>query len=200
MLDAAGRFEAPALCRRLTLEGWEHLEAAESQGRGILVLGAQLGHWQLAALAVALYRGPIDVVRPCEDSALNRLFARFAERLGDPLLVEHTEAAAGRALRDGGRLAVWVDRGETAANGSSGPLWRSSPAAAFAAREALATGAPSVPVFCFPRPRGAYRVVVREPIVPTGDSELETLTRLYVEAAEREVRSHPELYPWWRTG
>ena len=203
MLDtaSAGHLEAPALCRRLTLEGWEHLEAAESQGRGILVLGAQLGHWQLAALAVALYRGPIDVAQPCEDS-LRRLFARFAERLGCPLLVEHTEAAASRALRDGGRLAVWVDRtcGETpAGNGDpSGPFWRSSPAAAFAAREALATGASAVPVFGFPRPRGAYRVVVREPIAATGDQE--TLTRLYVEAAEREIRSHPELYPWWRTG
>jgi lauroyl/myristoyl acyltransferase len=46
---AMSRLDAVELCRRLTLVGWERLDAAESHRRGVIVLSAHLGNWEVAA-------------------------------------------------------------------------------------------------------------------------------------------------------
>ena len=42
---SAGRFDAREICARLTLEGWENVEAADRAGKGFLVLSPHLGLW-----------------------------------------------------------------------------------------------------------------------------------------------------------
>ncbi len=198
---SACRFDARALCRRLTLDGWDRLEAAESQGRGVLMLGARYGCWQLAALAVALYRGPIETLGPWRtDPVFGRLAAAFERSSGGGLFGEL--AGGGQlqwSLRAGDRVG-WlagqsIHHGETAALTFLGRQLR---AETLVARAAIDTGAPIVPVFGFPEPRGRWRVSVREPIRPRADADPKTLTEQCFATVEREVRCQPELWPWWQ--
>lgn len=51
------------ICRRLHLEGWEHLVAVDEEGPTDLLLAVSpAGPWPVALWAVAYYRGPLDVV------------------------------------------------------------------------------------------------------------------------------------------
>ena len=196
---AAGRLDARALCRRLSLFGWHHLDAAESRERGVVVLSAGVGCWQLASLAVALYRGPIDAFDDWHaDRVLRTLAAKLEYRSDTRLIRAFAEPGVAPGIRAGARLGVLADRPAGAGEAVDVPfLGRALRARTWVARAALASGAPLVPVFGYPGPRG-WRVEARPPIEPEGD--VETLTARCVETAGREIRRRPELWPGWWAG
>ena len=207
---SACRYDARTLCRHLTLERWSRLATAAGGETGGLVLGAGFGCWQLAALAVALYRGPIETLgRWRGDPVFGRLAASFEQRSGRRLFGELAgggHAAGGqverkleRTLRAGGCVGFLADRaaghGETVEVPFLGATAR---AETLVATVSIATGAPVVPVFGRLLPRGGWRVEAREPIDPRG-ADARTLTARYLDAVEREVRRRPELWlGWWR--
>ncbi len=195
---SACRFDDRALCRRLTLDRWGRLEVESEQG--LIVLGTGCGAWQLAALAVALYRGPIETLGPWRgDPVFGRLAASF-ERSGDGRLFG--ELAGGEqldwTLLAGDRVGFLADRADGHGESILVPfLGRTIEAKTLVARASIDTGAPVVPVFGRLRPRGRWRVEVREPIHPQGE-DVEALTARYLQAVETEVRRRPELWlGWW---
>ncbi len=197
---SACRFDPRALCRRLTLDGWSRFDAAQSGQHGHFVLGAGFGSWQLAALAVALYRGPIETLGPWRgDAVFGRLAASFERHGGGRLF---GELAGGEQLEwtllAGDRVGFLADQAAGHGEAVTVPfLGRTIQAKTLVARASIDTGAPVVPVFGRPRPRGRWRVEVREPIHPVDEDALK-LTARYLEAVEGEVRRRPELWlGWW---
>ena len=71
---------------------------------------------------------------------------------------------------------------------------------------ALHTGAPAVPVFCYPAENYRYRAIVYPPILPdelkTDDATIAELTRRYMKVIEEEIKKHPDQWLWlhrrWR--
>lgn len=60
------RLSAERLCRRLTLEGWEHLHEAAAEGRGAVLLNGDADHRALVERVVEIYgdeaaQGPLEV-------------------------------------------------------------------------------------------------------------------------------------------
>lgn len=200
--DAASvcRFDARTLCRRLTLERWSRLDSAPGGEPGLIVLGAGFGSWQLAALAVALYRGPIETLGPWRgDPTFGRLAASFERRGGQRLF---GELAGGEqiewSLLAGDRVGFLIDQAAGHGETITLPfLGRTIQVKTLIARASINTGAPVVPVFCRPRPRGRWSVEVREPMHPV-DEDAPTLTARYLRAVEDEIRHRPELWlGWW---
>jgi KDO2-lipid IV(A) lauroyltransferase len=209
---SAGRFDLVELCRRLTLEGWDHLQAAEAAGRGVLVLTGHLGLWEVVAWAVGAYAGPVHALgRPLANPRLAAEHARTAERFGLRLQPERSatgEMAA--ALAAGEKVAAVIDRPPPpGADRVAVPfLGRPIEVSSLPARLALQLGAPAVPVFALPAPRGRYRLIVRPGIQPpnpgtAADPDPErvaALTARYLAALEAEVRRRPDLWPWGALG
>ncbi len=205
---SACRFDARALCRRLKLSGWSHLDAADSEEPGTLVLGASFGSWQLAALAVALYRGPIETLGPWRgDPVFGRLAAAFEHCCGRRLFGElaggrhpgggQTEQQLEWALLAGDRVGFLADQAAVHGEEVTVPfLGRTVRAKTLVASASIDTGAPVVPVFGRPKPPAGWSVVAREPIRPEG-VDAETLTGRYLRAVEVEVRLRPELWLGW---
>ncbi len=198
---SACRFDARALCRRLTLDGWNHLEATESAGRGVFILGAGWGSWQIAALAVALYRGPMETLGPWRgDPVFGRLAAAPERHAGQRLFGELDGAARvqGR-LRAGDRIAFLAD--QPIGHGDTAPvpfLGRRLTVETLIAEASIEANAPVVPVFARPRAGGRWQLQVREPILPREET-VESLTARTIEVVEREIRGRPELWPgWWQ--
>ena len=197
---SACRFDDRALCRRLTLERWSRLDAEPDVEQGLCVLGAGFGSWQIAALAMALYRGPIETLGPWRgDPVFGRLAASF-ERHGDRRLFG--ELAGGEQLEwtllAGDRVGFLADRPAGHGEEITAPfLGREIGVKTLVARASIDTGAPVVPVFGRLQPRGRWSVEVREPILPAGE-DVEALTARYLAAVEREIRRRPELWlGWW---
>jgi KDO2-lipid IV(A) lauroyltransferase len=207
---AMSRLDAVELCRRLTLVGWERLDEAESYGRGLLVLSAHLGNWEVAARPVGLYRGPFHVVvRPFNNPLVYRYLAAERERFGEVQIAKRGAAKQlFRVVREGGKAGVVMDQRVRPGQGFVLPfLGHPALVTPLPASVALRTGAPAIPIVAWPEPRGRYRVELGEPILPAagetrGEEAVAALTRCYLAALETSIRQRPEQWLWmhrrWR--
>jgi KDO2-lipid IV(A) lauroyltransferase len=212
---AMSRLDAVELCRRLTLVGWERLDAAESHGRGVLVLSAHLGNWEVAARPVGLYRGPFHiVVRPFNNPLVYRYLDEERARFGERQIPKRGAAKQlFRVVREGGKAGVVMDQRVRPGQGIELPfLGHPALVTPLPASIAVRTGAPAVTLVAWPEPKGRYRVEVGEPILPPsggergsergGDEAVAALTRRYLAALEADILRHPEQWLWlhrrWR--
>ncbi len=200
---SATRFGARELCHLYTLEGWEHIDEAERLGKGLFLLTAHLGFWELSPPLIGLTRGPMSfVVRPADNPWLDRELLAMRERFGNTVIPKH--GAARRmieVIRERGRLGILIDQRVQEREGIAVPFFgRPALTSPILARLSLRTGAPVVPLAVYPQPGGRYRVVVRPPIFPpegeSGDEAVLALTRRYLEVAEEDIRQHPEMWLW----
>jgi KDO2-lipid IV(A) lauroyltransferase len=203
-LVSAARFDGVEACRRFTFQGWEHLDAAESLGRGTFLLGAHHGNWEISGRAIGLYRGVLHTIaRPADNPYLDRELLRLRERLGYRVIAKRGAARRMlQLLREGGRIGILPDQRVRPSEGIEVPFF-GQPALTtpILARLSLRERSPVVPVFAYPEPHGRYLVVVRPPILPPeGETDSATavaaLTRRYLEVIEEEIRSRPEMWLW----
>ncbi len=209
---SASRFGLVELCRRLTLEGWDHFETARAAAgeRGFFLLTAHFGLWEVAAHAMGAYAGPLSVVgRPLDNPRLDRELAALRGRFGNRLLPK-SGAVRGmvRAIQRGELVGILIDQRVQRAQAIDVPFfghpaWTTPVLARLSRRLAV----PVVPVFGYPAPGGRYRVVIRPPVFPgdgAADEEaaVAALTRRYLAVMEDEIRGRPELWLWmhdrWR--
>jgi len=211
---ALSRLDAVGFCRRLTLVGWERLAAAEAHGRGVLVLSAHLGNWEVAARPVGLYRGPFHVVvRPFNNPLVYRYMDAERARWNERQIPKRGAAKQlFRVLREGGKAGVVMDQRVRPGQGIVLPfLGHPALVTPLPASVALRTGTPAVTIVAWPRPGGRYEVELGEPILPTGfgrsdadhgDEAVAALTARYLAALEADILRHPEQWLWmhrrWR--
>jgi Kdo2-lipid IVA lauroyltransferase/acyltransferase len=198
------RFAPTELCHRMSLRGWENLEEAERRGRGIFILSAHLGLWELVPPIIGLTRGRMDtVVRPADNPWLDRELRALRERSGNAVIPKR--GAARRmleVLRGGGRVGILIDQRVQEKEGIAVPFFgRPALTSTVLARLSLRTGAAVVPIAAYPEPEGRYRIVVRPAILPPegegdGEEAVAALTRRYLETAEEDIRAHPEMWLW----
>lgn len=200
---SAGRFDARALCERLTLEGWENVEAADRPGKGFFVLSPHLGLWEMVPPVVGLYRGRMNiVVRPADNPYLDRELKAVRARFGNRTIPKR--GAARRmleVLREGSIVGILIDQRVQPKEGIEVPFFgRPALTTPVLARISLRTGAPVLPMAMFQEPHGRYRLVVHPPIFPPagaqGEDSVTELTRQYLEVAEQDIRRHPEQWLW----
>ena len=180
------------------VRGWEHVEAALRQGRGLIVLGPHLGCLELAGLYLAA-RLPITALyrRPRQDWA--HAMMQAGRNRGQAKMVEPNLGGV-RALLTALKRneAAWVlpDQKANKGEGAWAPLfgrWAYMPTLLY--RLAAASGARPL-LFCCERlswGRG-YRLII-EPL-PDLPAETEVAIRIVNHALEESVRRLPEQYLW----
>src|ERR1700688_4371592 len=111
-LISSERFDPVEICRRFSYEGWEHLDHAERLGRGVFLLGAHHGYWEISGRPIGLYRGVLHTVaRPADNPYLERELSRLRRGLGYAVLPKR--GAARRMLhvvRAGGLVGILPDQ------------------------------------------------------------------------------------------
>jgi Kdo2-lipid IVA lauroyltransferase/acyltransferase len=108
-------------------------------------------------------------------------------------------------LRRGGTVGLIMDQRVRPGQGMVLPFF-GQPAltTSLPASLSLRTGAPAVPLFAYPEPRGTYRVEALPAIAPEGEGEeaVARLTARYLAVIEAQIRAHPEQWLWlhrrWR--
>ena len=176
------------------------LRDLQDGGKGVLVLTAHLGHWDLLACSAAQSGIELSVVtRSIKASWLNRFWMEQRGSCGVRLLPEGGGATSIlRALRNNEVVAMVLDQHEP--GGLVLPfLGRPAATGTALARVALRTGSPVVPIFLF-RSGTGYEVVIQEPISrpQTGDPESDIVeyTKLFLETLESTIRLAPEQWLW----
>lgn len=175
-------------------EGREHLAAAERLGRGLVVITAHLGNWELGGrlLAGAVERPTHVVVAPERDPGVER----FLRGDGGPVRFLTRTAPADvlplvAALRRNEVVALQGDRALGGRGDRLQPFFGAP--AAFPLGPFLlarAAGAPVLPAFCLLRADRRYTITLGEPWTVSAGGEDDALAR-WVGVLQAMVRRHP---------
>jgi len=174
--------------------GEEHLDLACEAGRGVILLTAHLGNWELGGrlLVPRLDRLAHIVLAGEQDPDLERYLRREGERLRF-VTRRHATSTLGllAALRRNEAVAMQGDR-PTGERGDALVEFFGAPAAFPIGPFVLAraAGAPVVPAYCAIDADRRYRMTIEPPIwVKPGEEEAALATM--VATLERAIRAHP---------
>jgi KDO2-lipid IV(A) lauroyltransferase len=197
------------ISRRVSVDGEEHLEAALERGRGVMLLTAHLGNWELLGAGLAARGYPMTfLVGPHRNKLAQDLFNRYRSLNQVEVLVTRGGDLRGvfRALREGRVVATVADQ-DAGRDGSFLDFFgRPASAALGPFRIARRTGSPVI--LAFDRRHGMnHRVTIEAPLYsdPRLDPVEEALlwARHYHEKLERRIADDPEQWFWvhrrWRT-
>jgi len=193
---------------RFELERGEILKEAYEEGKGVIVICAHLGNWEIMARTFGSlgYRYAV-IYRTMDNLVLDEKMRETRMVGGEIIRREEMFKSVRGALKEGKIVAFMSDQ-NAGKKGVFVPFFgiqaSTTPAPAIFAQ---ATGAPIIPVFCYRKAPGRFLAVVHsairaKPGRERRDEQLE-LTEAFTLAIERAVRRHPEQWFWmhrrWRT-
>jgi len=206
-LETAARFFAPreALIKSVRICGLEHLFAAVSSGRGVVLAGGHLGAFTLIAIRLSCegFRTWV-ILRFAHDPRVSRLYREALGRLGANWISDRPNPRCVREcfarLRSNDILHVLIDQKPGRGRGCVVPFF-GIPTEMFAGAVTLAlrTGAAVLPVTI--HRRGLTRHVIEIgpliEIVRTGDRQKDVAVNLarVVKTLESAITAYPE--EWW---
>jgi Kdo2-lipid IVA lauroyltransferase/acyltransferase len=193
---------AEEIARRCPLVNAELVEEAIARGRGVLLISAHYGGWEVGGVAaMSRLRNVTTVTRPLDNEFLDRDLARIRERTG-AAVVDRRRAARTiyKGLSDNGVVVLLPDQAVQPREGVLVPFlglpaWTTDAPA----KMALRLGSTIVFVFCIPDGFG-HRLEFEEPIqidqLSNGEKDATALTGRINEVISRRIAAHPELWLW----
>jgi KDO2-lipid IV(A) lauroyltransferase len=184
--------------------GEENLRNALSKGKGVFILSAHFGNWELMCGAVSLKFGRAAVVaRPLDFLPMDRVINGLRSRFGAEIIPH--KAASRRivgALRKGMMIGILLDQKEDWYQGAFVPFFgRWACTNKGLAVLALRTGAPVIPAFAVRQEKGKYRIIFGKEVElqRTGDKtrDVEDNTEKFTRVIEEYVRKNPDHWFWF---
>ena len=181
----------------------EILTKAYEKGKGVLILTAHFGNWELLGQAIYVHFGfPINGLAKTQSNRLvNRSIDRRRARLGPKVIpMETSLREVLRALRNGELVAIVADQAAPKENVSVEFFGTMVPTHQGPSVFSLKVGSPIVAVFAVRAADGTYDARMME--VPsedlTGPSEenIVELTRRHVKITEDFIRKFPDQWLW----
>jgi KDO2-lipid IV(A) lauroyltransferase len=187
--------------------GLEHLDAARSLGRGVILLTGHYGHFELLGAWLGR-RHPLDfVVKPLSNPSVEAMLAGWRAEAG----VGTIPLGAGmrrvfEALRANRWVAMVADQ-DARDHGTFVPFFgRPSSTPKGPAELALRTGAPLIMGFAHRQEDGRHALEIAPPLAisdPRAPNAVAALTACHTALLEAEVRKRPEAWFWlhrrWKT-
>jgi len=197
------------LSTHFKIDGYHHLKNAYEKGKGVLVLTAHFGNWELLSVVGAMIKFPINIVaRPLDFKPLDHFIFYLRTRFGGKIIPKQRSIRAIIKSLDRGEMVLLlmdqnVDWYEGVFADFMGHRACTNKGLALLA---LKTGAPVVPVFMV-RENSGFRAEFGPeiPLIETGDKtkDVELNTLQYNRIIEAIVRRYPEQWFWvhqrWKT-
>jgi KDO2-lipid IV(A) lauroyltransferase len=203
-------FSKDDILRKVQIRGEENLRNALKEQRGVIVISAHLGNWEMMALFWPLYfKMPITAVdRQIQNRIINRWIRRLRTKFGNRV-IEKAGALPEmmRTLRKQQILGVLIDQGTKSSLGVKITFFdKFVTATSGAALLALRCKSPVIPAFCIKNNDGTFTINIEPSLTlkRTNDlrADLRTNTQIMMDAIEKAVREYPEQWFWvhrrWR--
>jgi len=183
--------------------GVELLDDYAARKKGLIVLTAHLGNWELLAGWLAGRGYPIhSIVRRHDDPALEEMTEAHRRRVGLVTISknEHMKKVVD-LLRNGAFVGILADQKASPPEGITAPFF-GIPSLTYVGAAALGilAGVPVVPVASWRKEPFRHEVVAGAPLcVPQGMARREVISKMTEEAnlrIEEFVRQHPEQWLW----
>jgi KDO2-lipid IV(A) lauroyltransferase len=207
-----GRPTREDLESRFEFEGVERYEEARRRGKGVILVAAHFGNWELHAVAHGYRFGRIHLVAREQDNPyLNRWLEEIRGISGNEVVYKNRALGQTRKLlREGETVAIVTDQNVHLEDAVFVDFFgRKAATTPVASWFALKTGAALVPVFCYPLARGRYRAIYEGPVDVEPyrsldrDAAMAALTQKLANIQESHIRRAPRCWLWmhrrWRT-
>jgi lauroyl/myristoyl acyltransferase len=191
------------LLDEVDITGTERLDRALASGRGVILVTAHLGSWEIGGAALAAMGYSMTTVAGVQFSPV---LSPFIKKIKQDLGIDVVSSTTGlkrimKALAHGDVVALHID-GDQFAGGIEVPVFgRAAVLPAGPAVLALRTGAAVLPAFAIRTARRRVAIVIEDEIPVEGDEE--KITSMMVEVVERYIRRYPDQWcmfrPFWET-
>jgi len=206
----SGRLLLERNAHAVQFDGLDRLLEARRRGKGVLVLMAHFGPWELLPFIAALRYGPCHgVARPLDNPWLEDLLTALREQGGNRVIRKRDAVQTVlQVLRRGETVGIMIDQHISEREGVVVPFFDRPASTAFApALIAMRSGAAVLPVAILREGRGRYRVLIADevPVRRGGDlkADLAENTARFTAAIEAFIRQHPDHWFWvhrrWKT-
>ncbi len=204
-------YTAEGVARFIRYEGLEHYLAARDRRRGVFVLTAHLGAWELSSFFHSLMGFPMGmVIRRLDNMRVDALVNGIRTRHGNRVLPKD-DFARGllKAMHGGETVGILMDTNMTPPQGVFVPFFgKQACTASGLARVALRTGAAVLPGFLLWEAAERRYVLHFGPELTltrtgNGDADASVNTALFTRVLEDYIRRYPEQWLWvhrrWKT-
>lgn len=193
----------------IVFEEERHLHETLKRGKGMLVLSAHLGNWDLLCTTAPRFNFPLTIItKEIKNRALNDYWMDVRRRFGLKFVPAHQSyRLCLSALRKNEVVGFILDQNMTRDEGIFVDFFgRPACTTPGLAYMSMQSGAPVVPVFMIRRENGRHLIKVLPPIEPPPDRSPETIrdfTQRYTKVIEDMIRQYPDQWIWvhrrWRT-
>lgn len=182
----------------------ETLDLFEKPGRGVMLVSAHLGNWELAAKICARKKPVTGIVRRMDNPLVQRLMERHGVREGMDTIDKHdaNPMKIVRALKNGRILALLVDQ-HASGNTACTIDFLGRPARSYTTPAVLQrlTGAPIVIGAAIRNGPLDFTLHLSEPIFyglgkESGEAEIEKATQDIADRLCRHIKRWPKQYLW----
>lgn len=194
------------------MEGMENMEAAFSEGKGVIMVTGHYGNWELLGASLALHGYPIlSIARKQNNGAMNKLINEFREMPGQKIAYNRGKndlLNISRMLKEKNCLGILFDQ-DTNDDGVDIDIFGKKCIVPLgAAALSRMYGAPIVPIFMHNNEDGTCTAVIHEvlhtPRTKDKKEDFYIVTRQMLTLLEQEIISHPDMWFWvhdrWKDG
>ena len=192
------------ILNKVRIRGGGNLLKAAHSKRGVIIISAHLGNWEISPVIVSclLQRPTVSVARRIQPGALNRFILRSRTRFGNMIIdKERALPKMARMLRQGKILGILIDQATTRSEGVEvsffGKTVTATPAAALLARR---YNCPVLTGFCIREPDGRLTLIIGKALSlqVTKDSRADLIenTQIMTHAVEEAVKAYPDQWLW----
>lgn len=196
------RLQGEAIDQRIGVEGQEHFEAAFARGKGVILVTAHFGNWEIMGPKLIRHGYKLNIIsRDADDPGINQLINGIRQQAGEVIVGRKNSARPSlQALKRNEMLAILLDQ-NTWQGGIFVPFFgHPASTATGPAVLGLRSGAALVPVFCIRQPDRSHVIKVWPYIIPepTGDQEGDVyrLTAELTRVIEMQIREVPDQWMW----
>jgi KDO2-lipid IV(A) lauroyltransferase len=181
-------------------ERWRH---ALDQNRGLIIVSAHLGNWEVGMQYAACFmqKPALGVAKKIHFRPMDKWIHKLRTRFGNKIIYKKGALPDMRqALRKGGIVAMLVDQSKRREGVDVDFFDYTVPATPAAAFLAIRCKSPVLPIFCIREANGQLTIHVDPPLnfSWSGDlrADVRSNTQLITQSVERAIRQYPEQWFW----
>ncbi len=190
----------------IEFEGLEHIERGLEKGRGVILLTAHFGNWELLSMTLAVRGFPLSaVVRPIDNPLVDDFVHRIREYHGN-CIIEKKNALRRllQVLKTNGIATVLLDQRASPSEGVMVDFFNiPAPTHRSIAGVARHTRSPVLPIFIHRTDTSRHRIICQPPVelVITDNRERDIIenTRRFTLAIEQMIRKYPHEWFWFHS-
>ncbi len=196
----------PRLVSRI--EGMDHLRQAQAAGRGVIVIAAHSGNWELIGPALSLHGFPmVGVALKQHNSAVDRFINECRTDAGMKIIYKTDVRSILRTLAGGAIVGLLIDQDARQDGTFVDFFGRPASTPKGAAVMARMQNVPIVPLFIHSDTDGRHVIEIQAPIQmeKTADREydVQKMMQRLTNLVEDHIRSYPQEWFWlhnrWKT-